>query len=51
LYGLYTLDIDNCMTNNGGCEQVCINTEGAYACECRQGYTLTTDLHTCQGRI
>ena len=39
------------MPDNGGCEQVCISTEGSYTCDCRPGYTLTTDLHTCQGKI
>ena len=33
-------DKNECAADNGGCEQVCINTPGAYQCSCRDGYDL-----------
>ncbi|HRE88458.1 MAG TPA: fibrinogen-like YCDxxxxGGGW domain-containing protein [Myxococcota bacterium] len=41
------VDIDECETNNGGCEQVCNNTSGAYTCECGSGYLLAVDGRAC----
>lgn len=41
-------DINECTTRNGGCQQLCQNTDGSYFCKCRPGYTLdTTDQHSC----
>ena len=31
-------DIDECLVNNGGCEQVCTNAIGSYSCSCRDGF-------------
>ncbi|XP_033096566.1 uncharacterized protein LOC117100842 [Anneissia japonica] len=31
-------DIDECDDNNGGCPNLCINTEGSYYCQCYMGY-------------
>ena len=31
-------EIDECALGNGGCEQQCHNTEGAFYCECKAGY-------------
>ena len=27
-----TVDINECNTNNGGCNEICINTNGGYYC-------------------
>ena len=43
-------DINECATNNGGCSQVCLNTEGSYVCDCYPGYGLGPNNHTCNGR-
>jgi len=34
-------DIDECVTNNGGCsaDADCSNSPGSYTCTCRPGYT------------
>ena len=32
------IDIDECITNNGGCEQICDNEIGSYSCDCRDGF-------------
>ncbi|KAK2152642.1 hypothetical protein LSH36_324g03052 [Paralvinella palmiformis] len=38
------VDIDECSDNNNNvCEQICINTEGSYNCECRSGYRMFND--------
>ncbi|KAG8295757.1 calcium ion binding [Homalodisca vitripennis] len=33
-------DINECATNNGGCDQKCINSPGSYGCVCNVGYEL-----------
>ncbi|XP_033096542.1 uncharacterized protein LOC117100827 [Anneissia japonica] len=36
-------DINECLVNNGGCEQVCNNYPGSFSCSCSDGYTGTTN--------
>ena len=45
---LLTIDINECEENNGGCSNVCINTQGSYNCQCPQGYQLV-DERNCGG--
>ena len=45
---MYT-DVDECATNNGGCAQLCNNTDGSYECSCGPGFTLNSDENTCSG--
>ena len=42
-------DIDECELGNGGCEHNCINTEGAFYCECEAGFRLEKGF-MCQGK-
>ena len=42
-------DINECNTNNGGCEQICTNTMGSYECSCSPRYLLSTNGHSCLG--
>ena len=42
-------DVDECLTNNGGCEQVCTNTDGSFSCSCDSGYSLDSNLLNCSG--
>ena len=46
-----TVDNDECRENNGGCDQICINTPGSYQCLCINGFFLTHDKRTCQGFV
>ncbi|XP_041374591.1 fibrillin-1-like [Gigantopelta aegis] len=41
-------DIDECLVNNGGCDDLCINKRGFYDCRCeKRGWKLDKDDHTC----
>ncbi|HPS31436.1 MAG TPA: EGF domain-containing protein [bacterium] len=40
-------DINECSTNNGGCQHNCVNTGGNYYCTCNSGYALNPNNHTC----
>ena len=42
-------DINECATNNGGCSQVCLNSEANYSCDCYSGYGLGPNNYTCNG--
>ena len=41
----FYLDINECLTNNGGCGDVssteCVNNIGSFSCQCKQGYNKT----------
>ncbi|XP_019614687.1 PREDICTED: uncharacterized protein LOC109462574 [Branchiostoma belcheri] len=44
-------DINECETNNGGCEQICTNTIGSFECSCRDGFLLAADGLTCNTAV
>lgn len=44
-------DIDECSTSNNGCSHVCLNTPGSAFCLCPDGFYLTSDWKTCQGKV
>ena len=47
---MYTFsDIDECLSNNGGCHHNCHDSDGSYTCSCNDGYQLNGDGHTCEG--
>lgn len=37
---VFSTDIDECSTNNGGCMHKCRNTIGSFECSCNNGYKL-----------
>ena len=41
------IDIDECLTNNGGCDHICTNTRGSYQCSCNTSYVLAADNMKC----
>ena len=50
LYGSYVIslaDNNECLSGNGGCQQVCVNTNGSYYCDCQTGYKLKSDDISC----
>ena len=44
-YTPFSADIDECMSNDNGCNGTCINTDGIYRCTngCQKGYYLHED--------
>ena len=45
-----SIDINECETANGGCEQMCSNTIGSFACSCDVGYWLDRNGLNCNGK-
>ncbi len=43
------VDIDECTQNNGSCDQICVNVDGSYFCDCEVGYQLVNG--SCQGDL
>ena len=43
-------DIDECLSNNGGCEHICVNGLGNFSCSCREGYELD-DMFNCSSKF
>ena len=43
----HILDINECDTDNGGCDHNCTDSIGSYNCSCDIGYILATDNHGC----
>ncbi|XP_037806312.1 dorsal-ventral patterning protein tolloid [Lucilia sericata] len=41
-------EVDECETQNHGCEHECINTLGGYECSCHIGYELHSDKKHCE---
>ena len=50
------IDLDECKivpyfnVTRAGCSQICTNTDGSFQCSCRQGYILSKDHKTCEGK-
>ena len=43
----YLPDTNECASNNGGCDDVCSNSDGSYTCSCSRGLVLSQDSHAC----
>ena len=44
-------DINECDSNNGGCDHRCVNEPGSFRCECRTGFDLASNGTTCIGKL
>ena len=51
LFYLLLSDVNECNTTNGGCEQICTNTVGSFACNCSIGYLLDGNGFNCTGKL
>ncbi len=45
------IDVNECLTNNGGCEHNCTNTDGNFSCSCNTGYSRDSNNLNCTGKI
>ena len=43
-------DVNECSTGNGGCGQMCTNTDGSFQCSCILGFELASDGFSCNGK-
>ena len=43
----YFADINECLPDNGGCDHICVNTDGSFQCSCNTSYVLAVDNKTC----
>ena len=50
-YCLVIPDIDECTTENGGCNQTCTNQVGSFTCSCGTGFELNVDGLDCDGQL
>lgn len=48
-YSTCCADVNECDVGNGGCSQLCVNTDGNSYCRCNPGYVLDNDGKTCNG--
>ena len=40
-------DVDECLSDNGGCDHNCTNTEGSFECSCLKGFLLDSNMTSC----
>lgn len=45
--GTQCIDIDECSYDNGGCDQVCNNSQGSYSCSCESGFKMSPSGRSC----
>ena len=43
-------DVNECLTDNGGCNQTCTNTQGSFECSCGTGFISAADSLNCDGK-
>ncbi|VDI64211.1 Hypothetical predicted protein [Mytilus galloprovincialis] len=47
VFVLYGKDVDECASNNGGCDQICKNYHAVFRCECYQGFEINENGKSC----
>ena len=47
----YSIDTDECLTDNEGCDHICVNTRGSFECLCNTSYILTADNKSCAPNV
>ena len=47
---IHSTDINECLSNNGGCSYQCENSIGSFSCKCQDGFTLAQDQRSCVGK-
>ena len=41
------VDVDECLSDNGGCSEICVNLPGSYTCACGTGKEISEDKRNC----
>lgn len=41
--------VNECLSENGGCDQMCEDTPLSFNCHCRNGFSLNTNGQSCDG--
>ena len=49
MHAIFSTDVNECQTANGGCAQACTDTDASFLCSCGSGYTLAYDGFSCNG--
>ena len=44
-----SVDVNECLINNGGCSQLCVNLQGSHRCDCNVGYMIVSNGRSCNG--
>ena len=45
-------DVDECSLGMNQCQQMCVNLNGSYSCECNEGYAVVPGrYYACEGNI
>ena len=47
---IFSVDINECSINNGGCSHQCNNIPGSFYCGCPEGTTMAANNFTCVGK-
>ena len=42
--------VNECESDNGGCDQICTDTLRSFSCNCSDGYLLDEDDRSCIGK-
>ena len=45
------VDMNQCSTDNGGCDHTCTDLIPGYQCSCDDGFELSSDDHSCDGKL
>jgi hypothetical protein len=40
-------DVNECLADNGGCSEICVNLPGSYTCACGTGKEISEDRRSC----
>ena len=48
---IFLFSENECLTDNGGCHQICKDTFESFECMCKAGFFLESDGYTCNGKF